>query len=122
MDSSGHFQARISLLLCVLFEAPPARAVPDSQVCFPALDVGLILYRFRALVKLTARDDAAVRQYLQYVMVPDRLAGYIFSVFPSSACWVYPTATCGIRPAGQPASCLPSLMEASLNPDRFAHG
>lgn len=121
MDPTGALLPLFSILLRCLFVASDA---PNTvlHTRFPGLGVGVLLYQFRALVRITACRDQAAQAFIAGVTQPDRLEQFLAVVFPVTSFLVHPAATEDIGPRGQPAAFNSRLLMARLNPEELPHG
>lgn len=121
VDPTGELAPLFCILLRCLFEVSDA---PGSvlHTRFPGLGVGLLLYQFRALVRITACLDDAAQAFVSFIMRPDRLELFLGMVFSVECFHVHPASLADLGPRGQPAEFSSSLLMAQLNPGKIPYG
>lgn len=121
VDPTGALAPMFCLLLRCLFEVSDTPGTV-LHTRFPGLGVGLLLYQFRSLVRVTACRDHAAQAFVEAIMRPDRLEQFLGMVFPLESFHVHAASLADMGPRGQPAAFCSALLLARINPDGIPHG
>lgn len=121
VDPTGALAPLFSILLrCLFLISAEPNTVLHTR--FPGLGVGVLLYQFRSLVRVTASRDVAAATFIAGVTRPDRLQQFLAVVFPHTSFVVHSATSADLCPRGQPAAFNSQLLMSRLNADGLPHG